>query len=86
APRPYMEVVGPFLEDGVNAILYETEFSDGRYHLINRQELIAKIRDYLVCPEELERLAQAWAHDVREGHTVTARARYIVQHIEQALR
>ncbi|MFY9461820.1 MAG: hypothetical protein WAP51_01295, partial [Candidatus Sungiibacteriota bacterium] len=41
APRPYMEVVGPFLEDGVNAILYETEFSDGRYHLINRQELIA---------------------------------------------
>lgn len=85
APRPYIEVVEPFLKDGINAILYETEFSDGKYHLTGQQELIAKIRYYLSRPAELERIAEAWGRDVREGHTATARARYIVQRMEQNL-
>lgn len=83
APRPYVETVGPPLRDGVNAILYDTEFdpSDGRYHLKNGADLIEKIRSYLDNPGARERLAAAWATDVRAGHTIRARSQYILEEV-----
>lgn len=84
-PRPYEEVVGPFLQDGVNAILYETEFREGKYHLVNSGELVEKVRYYLEHSAEREKIAAAWSKDVRNGHTTLARARYIIQCMERAL-
>lgn len=85
APRPYMEVVGPKLEDGVNALLYETEFRGGKYHLIREKEVIEKIRFYLNNSSERERIASNWAHDVRVGHTGLARSKYIIESIEKII-
>ena len=80
-----MEVVGPLLEDGVNAILYETEFRDGKYYLTRTGELVEKIKHYLSNDARRERIANRWASDVRGGHTGVARSRYILQSIEKIL-
>ncbi|MBI2639317.1 MAG: glycosyltransferase family 1 protein [Candidatus Sungbacteria bacterium] len=85
APKPYMEVVGPFLEDGVNAVLYETEFRDGKYHLINSNELIEKIKYYLSNDDKRVRIANNWAGNVKAGHTGVARSRYIAESIDKIL-
>ncbi|MDO8500063.1 MAG: glycosyltransferase [bacterium] len=85
APRPYMEVTGPELKDGENAILYETELRDGKYHFANSDELVEKIKYYLEHTAEREKIAAAWSKDVVNGHTTLARARYIIQCIERAL-
>lgn len=85
APRAYMEVVGPRLEDGVNALLYETEFRDGKCHLIKESELVEKIKFYLESDHERVRVANNWARDVRDGHTGIARVRYILESIEKIL-
>lgn len=85
APHPYVETVGPPLKDGVNAILYDTEFdpSDGKYHLKNGSDLVEKVRSYLADTAARERLAATWATDVREGHTIRARSRYILEEISR---
>ena len=85
APRPYMEVVGPFLEDGVNAILYETEFREGKYYLTRTGELVEKIKHYLDNDAERERVANQWVADVRDGHTGVARSKYIAESIDKIL-
>lgn len=85
APKPYIETVGPFLRDGVNAILYDTEFRDGQYHLVNGVELGEKIAYYLANSRELERIAEAWTADVLSGHTIFARSKHIIESIERGL-
>lgn len=84
APRPYIETVGPPLRDGANAILYETEFRDGKYHLKDPAELTEKIRYYLDHPLDRERIAAKWAEDVQNGHTILARSRYILEEMTRA--
>lgn len=84
APRPYVETVGPPLRDGVNAILYDTEFRDGRYHLQDAPALLEKMRYYLKRPDEAEAMADRWAADVRAGHTTLARSRYVLEAMERA--
>jgi len=84
APRPYVETVGPKLEDGTNAILYDTEFREGKYHLKNPGELVGKIKHILADDASREAIADAWAKDVREGHTVLARSKYIIETMERA--
>ncbi|RJQ36776.1 glycosyltransferase family 1 protein [Candidatus Parcubacteria bacterium] len=83
APKPYIETTGPALEDGRNAILYDIEFRGGRFHLKNGAELVEKIRSYLARPQAIESLARAWARDVRAGHTILARSRYILNEMER---
>lgn len=83
APKPYEETTGPALRDGVNSVLYETEFRGGRTHLKDPGVLIEKVRYYLEHPAERERLADRWAADVLSGHTVYARSKYIVESIEK---
>lgn len=85
APRPYMEVVGPFLEDGVNAVLYDTEFRDVKYHLTHTRELIEKIKYYLQSDRDRVRIADNWTRDVRSGHTGAARSKYIAESISKTL-
>lgn len=85
AARPYVETVGPPLKDGVNAVLYDVEFRDGKYHLAGAAELREKIAYYLDRPVELQRVAQAWASDVRTGHTILARTTYLVETVERSL-
>jgi spore maturation protein CgeB len=65
--------------------LYDTEFRGGKYHLKNQDEFVEKVRYYLNHPGERERIADRWAEDVRMGHTVYARSRYILQSIEKIL-
>lgn len=84
APKPYVETVGPALVDGVNAILYDTELRDGRYHLQDALALMEKIRHYLDRPDAANALAERWAADVRSGHTVLARSRHILEAMERA--
>ncbi|MDP3727417.1 MAG: glycosyltransferase [bacterium] len=84
APKPYVETVGPPLEDGVNAVLYETELRGGRYHLMDAPALMEKIRYYLGHPGAADTMADRWAVDVRAGHTVLARSRYILDMMERA--
>lgn len=85
APKPYVETVGPPLRDGVNAILYDVELqSDGRYHLKDATAVVDKIRYYLGRPKEAVAVAERWAADVRVGHTVRARSRYILDAMERA--
>jgi len=79
APRPYVETVGPKFEDGKNSILYDTKFREGKYHLKNPSELVGKIKHFLSDDASREALASAWVKDVREGHTVFARSRYLVE-------
>src|SRR3989344_3617716 len=59
APKPYVETTGPPLRDGVNAVLYDTEFdrADGKFHLKNGADLVEKIRYYLEHVDARERLA-----------------------------
>ena len=83
APKPYVETAGPPLRDGVNAILYDTELRDGRYHLKDAFALLEKIRYYLQHPDAATAMADHWARDVRAGHTVLARSRYIVDAMER---
>ncbi len=78
APKPYVETVGPYLEDGKNAILYDTELKDGRYHLKQSDDLVEKIKHYLNNSTELEKIAKAWRRDVLAGHTIAARSKYII--------
>lgn len=85
APRPYIETAGPALCDGMNAILYDTEFRTGKYHLANGADLVEKIQHYLLRDQERETVAAAWSQDVLRGHTVLARSRYILESMEQAL-
>lgn len=85
APRPYVETAGPALKDGVNAILYDTEFSRGAYHLVRGDALVDKMKYYLDHGPERERLAQAWRRDVLAGHTVLARSRYILESLAKLL-
>lgn len=85
APKPYIETAGPKLKDGENAILYDTELrSDGRYHLKNGEDLVQKIRHYLLDDEERKKLSERWHEDVLSGHTVYYRSRYILKTIEQS--
>ncbi|MBI2055304.1 MAG: glycosyltransferase family 1 protein [Candidatus Sungbacteria bacterium] len=85
APKPYIETAGPPLLDDQNAILYDTECRDGRYHLSDADGLVDKIRFYLERPAERERIAGRWAEDVLSGHTVLARSRYILETMERVL-
>jgi len=85
APKPYVETVGPPLQDGVNAILYDTEPRYGKYHLRNPEELVEKIHYYLNYHELRERMADRWAEGVKSGHTVYARSKYIIESIEKLL-
>ena len=85
APKPYIETTGPPLQDGVNAILYDTEFRDGQYYLKNADELIEKIRYHLERPGEREKIAARWHGDIMSGHTIFARSKYIIDSIERAL-
>ncbi|MBI4132336.1 MAG: glycosyltransferase family 1 protein [Candidatus Sungbacteria bacterium] len=78
APKPYVETIGPPLMDGVNAVLYDTEFRDGWFYLKKAQDLVDKIRHYLAHPAEREAMADRWAADVLAGHTVRARSQYIL--------
>ncbi|MCK4821338.1 glycosyltransferase family 1 protein [bacterium] len=78
APKPYVETVAPYLEDGNNAILYDTELKDGRYHLKDSNDLVEKIKHYLNNSTELEKIAKAWRRDVLAGHTIAARSKYII--------
>ncbi|PIT98257.1 MAG: hypothetical protein COT71_01795 [Candidatus Andersenbacteria bacterium CG10_big_fil_rev_8_21_14_0_10_54_11] len=81
APIPYTVTCGPPLQDGKNAILYRTRLgNNGKYHL-DDPDIIDKIRWYLDNPQECERLARVWHNDVLQGHTVTARGRYIIEQI-----
>lgn len=83
APKPFVETVGPYLEDGVNAILYDTELKeDGKYHLKTPLSLIERIKYFLGHPAESEKLADQWSGDVARGHTILARSRYIIQSME----
>ena len=84
APKPYVETIGPPLEDGLNAILYDTEFRDGKYHFENEKEFEEKLRYYLDNPEEREQMSERWAGDVGSGHTILARSKYILESMEQA--
>lgn len=83
APKPYVETVGPKLVDGENAILYDTEFREGKYHVADLQEVVAKIKHCLADEFLRTRLAETWMRDVREGHTVLARSRYVVGEMER---
>lgn len=83
APRPYVETVTPSLDDGGNAILYDTEFRDGKYHLKNAPDLAEKIRYYLGNPGKREHMARRWAEEVRNGHTVYARSKYVLESMEK---
>ncbi|MBI4132335.1 MAG: glycosyltransferase family 1 protein [Candidatus Sungbacteria bacterium] len=84
AAKPYIETAGPPLRDGQNAVLYAAECRDGRYHLKDAPALLDKIRHYLAHPAEREAIADRWAADVRAGHTVLARSRYILEAMERA--
>ena len=55
APKPYVETVGPYLEDGKNAILYDTELRSQRYHLKNKSDFVHKVKQYLNNREKLEK-------------------------------
>ena len=70
--------------DGVNAILYDTEFRDGKFHLKDGGALVEKVRYYLAHPAEREAMAKRWSTDVRAGHTILARSRYILEAMERA--
>ncbi len=83
APKPYIQTVGPQLKDGVNALLYDVVLGkDMRYHLANRAELIEKIQYYLNNEEKRSSVARQWQEDVLNGHTITARSKYILSEIE----
>ena len=84
APNPYIETVGPPLEGGANAILYDTELRDGKYHLKNASELEEKLRYYLDNSEKRESMAEQWAGDVKSGHTIFERSKYIIESMEKA--
>lgn len=84
APKPYIETVGPELKDGKNAVLYETELRNGKYHLVRADDVLEKIRYYLAHPSVLEIIAEAWTRDVLVGHTIFSRSKYIVESIEKA--
>jgi len=85
APKPYVETVGPYLVDGHNAILYDTQLSnDGKHHIVNQGELVEKIRYYLDHQEEREAMAKRWQSDVLQGHTIFSRSKYIVESMEKA--
>lgn len=87
APKPYQLVAGPYLEDGKNSILYEAELqSDGKYHLKNKEEFLAKVEYYREHPNETDRLAGQWNEDVLRGHTVYARSKYILETIERNIK
>lgn len=83
APEPYVETTGPPLKDGLNAVLYATEFRDGKFYLKDGDTLIEKVRHYLSRPDEREALAKRWMDDVLAGHTVRARSQYILDAMEQ---
>ncbi len=78
-PKPYVETVGPYLEDDKNAILYDVELVDGRYHLKDSNALAEKIRYYLNNTGELDKIQNAWNKDVLSGHTIAARSQYIIE-------
>jgi len=82
-PKPYVETIGPDLKDGVNSILYDIKIKDGRAHLINEKEFKDKLNYYLNSKIERERLADRWTEDVKNGHTVYARSKYIIKTIEK---
>lgn len=84
APKPYVETVGPSLEDGKNAILYDTELKDDGYHLKQSDALVEKIKYYLNNSAELEKIAKTWKEDVMTGHTIAARSRYIIECMQKA--
>ncbi len=87
APKPYIEAVEPYLKDGVNALLYDTELGqDGKYHLVKENELLDKIRYYLNHDDERKKIAARWQNDVLRGHTIEARSRYILESIEKIMR
>ena len=79
APRPYVETMGPPLVDGHNALLYETECRAGRFHLKDREALMQRLRDTLRQPDLMRAMAARWQHDILAGHTLEARARYILE-------
>lgn len=85
APKAYVETVGPYLEDGKNAILYDTRLKGQRYHLKNKYDFIKKVKHYLNNREKLEKISRAWHRDVLSGHTVLARSRYIIECMQKAL-
>ena len=82
APKPYHRTVEPKLNDKKNALLYDVEFKDGGYHLINSNEFVEKVKYYLDNPSELSIIAKNWNNDVLNGHTTYARAKYILNTME----
>lgn len=82
-PRPYLETVEPYLEDGENAILYDTELRGCRYHLKNKSEFIEKVKHYLNDESRLQKMADRWKNDVMTGHTIAARSKYIIESMEK---
>ena len=85
APTPYVETVGPYLEDGKNAVLYDTELRGRRYHLKNKSDFVHKVKHYLNNREELEKISEAWHRNVLSGHTILARSRYIIECLQRVL-
>ncbi len=83
APTPFIETCGPPLVDGKNAILYNVVLRNGRYFVAHPSEVIEKIHYYLARPTELLQVAHAWSADVRVGHTITARSRYLIDTMQQ---
>lgn len=84
-PRPYIETTGPALQENTNAVLYDVEFREGKYHLANPNGLREQITYYLSRPSELKRLSEAWTNDVLCGHTIMARTQYMLDSIERVL-
>jgi len=84
APKPYIETIGPALIDSENAILYDTKIKDGRYHIINEQEILEKIENYLKNRTKMQEIAKKWNKDVINGHSIKARSKYIIEVMENA--
>lgn len=85
-PQPDCETVNSAVRNGENAIAYETQRTrNGEYVVVNVKKTLDRVKEVLSDGIELPRIAESWRQEVFVNHTTEARARYLVDAINQKI-
>ena len=84
-PVPNCKTVNNYFIDGVNCILYKTEFRNNQWVISDYNELVDKINFYLSNPIKANEMGQNYYEMINDFHTTRKRSEYIINTIKSNL-
>lgn len=80
-PKPDIFEAQNNFQDGVDCIMYDYTFTDGKYKLLNIVNFIEKLNKYLSDENLCKQVGEAYYNNVMKYHTTSSRAKYIIDEL-----